>query len=80
VRGAAQQLDADEALERAHLAAERRLGDVQACGGASEVQLLGDRDERAQVPDLDRVGRLREGEQAVAVVHAGDYGRPAPIR
>ena len=37
-------------LEPADLPRERRLGDVQALGGAAEVQLLGDRDEVAQLP------------------------------
>jgi hypothetical protein len=39
-------------LQRADLLAQRRLGDVQALGGAREVQLLGDGDEIAQVTQL----------------------------
>ena len=45
-------LDADEALEPTHLLAQRRLGDADALGGAAEVQLLGDGDEVAQVPEV----------------------------
>jgi hypothetical protein len=48
-RGADEQLDAQRGLERLDALAERRLRDVQARGGAAEVQLLGDGDEVAQV-------------------------------
>ena len=69
VRGAPEQLDADELLERADLPAQRRLRQVQLLGGAPEVELLGDGDERAQVPELDGVRRAREG-QYPFLVHA----------
>ena len=69
VRGAPEELDADELLERADLPAQRRLRQVQLLGGAPEVELLGDGDERAQVPELDGVRRAREG-QYPFLVHA----------
>ena len=39
-------------LERADLLADARLRQVQPLGGAAEVKLLGDRDERAQLAEL----------------------------
>jgi hypothetical protein len=71
MRRAPQQLAAQQALERADLAAERRLGEVQAGGGAVEVQLLGDGDERTEVPDLDALGRL--GEREYLSGHLAEY-------
>jgi hypothetical protein len=68
VGGAPEQLDADELLERADLPAQCRLRQVELLGGAPEVELLGDGDERAQVPELDGVGRSREGQHPLAVV------------
>ena len=44
-----QQREPELVLERADLLAQRRLGDVQALGGAAEVQLLRDRDEVAKL-------------------------------
>ena len=52
-RGPLQQLDAELLLEPGDRRAQRLLGDVQAARGACEVQLLGDRDEVAQLPELD---------------------------
>ena len=46
---AGQQRAAELLLELAYLLAQRRLGDVQAGGGAAEMQLLCDRDEIAQL-------------------------------
>jgi hypothetical protein len=66
---AAQQLAAEHLLQRADLPAQRRLGDVEAFGRAAEVELLRHGDERAQVPQLDRLRRLREGEDVVVVGH-----------
>jgi hypothetical protein len=43
---------AELALEIADLPAERRLGDVQSRGRVTEVQLLGDGDEVAEVAQL----------------------------
>ena len=51
-RGAVEQRLSELGLEAADLLRERRLGDVQAFGGAAEVPLLGDGDEVAQVPEL----------------------------
>jgi hypothetical protein len=78
MRRAPQQLAAQQALERADLAAERRLGEVQARRRAVEVELLGDRDERPQVPDLDALGRPGEGKDLSA--HLTEYARGAPPR
>jgi hypothetical protein len=47
-----QELDSHVVLERPDLLAERRLGHVQALGGSTEVQLLGDRDEVTEVAKL----------------------------
>jgi len=51
---AVEQRDAQVAFELADRLAQRRLGKVQAGGGPAEVQLLGDRDERLELPDLHR--------------------------
>lgn len=51
-RGPPQQGDADLRLELLDLLGERRLGDVQPLGGPTEVTLLGDGHEVAQVADL----------------------------
>jgi hypothetical protein len=51
-RRAVQERHAELGLEPPDLLRERRLGDVQALGGAAEVALLGDRDERAEMPEL----------------------------
>jgi hypothetical protein len=56
VRRSPQQVAADEALQAAYLAAQGRLGQVEAGRGAAEVELLGHRDERSQVAQLDPVG------------------------
>ena len=57
-RGAAavalEQLHTELGLERADLLAHARLRQVQAIGRPAEVQLLGDGDERAQLPELHR--------------------------
>ena len=66
---ATQQVAADEAFERADLAAEGRLGQVEAGGGPAEVELLGHGHERPQVAQLDPVGRRGEGQDRA--------GRPA---
>ena len=47
--GADEELDAELGLEAPDLLGERRLGHVQPLGGATEVPLLGDRHEVAQV-------------------------------
>jgi hypothetical protein len=51
-RGALQQRHAELLLKPRDRGAQRLLGDVHAAGGAREVQLLGDGDEVAQVPQL----------------------------
>src|SRR5690242_5798965 len=43
----------DALFELVDLAAERLLGEVQPRGGAGEVELLGEGQERAKVPHLD---------------------------
>ena len=48
----AQQRNADLLLERGDLLAQGRLADVEALRGAPEVQLLGERDEVAEMPEL----------------------------
>src|SRR6185436_708548 len=68
VAGAAEEMAAQELLEPADLAAEGGLREVQAIGRAPEVERLGHGDERPQVTQLDRVGRLGEGEDWGAVV------------
>jgi hypothetical protein len=44
---------ADLRLEATDRLRQRRLGDVEALGGSSEVALLGDGDERTQVTKFD---------------------------
>ena len=51
-RRAPQQRRPDVGLQAADELRERRLGHVQPGRGAAEVQLLPDRDERVQLPDL----------------------------
>jgi hypothetical protein len=46
---ATKELDAEPLLEPLDLLAERRLGDAESRGRATEVQLFGDRDE---VPEM----------------------------
>ena len=55
-----EQLDAELVLELLHLPAERRLRDVQAGGGAPEVQLLGDGHEVTQMAQLHTTKLTRE--------------------
>ncbi len=70
VRGTPQQVAADQPLQAADLPAQRGLRQVQAGGGAAEVQFVGHRDERAQVPQLDGVRRLgQRHDLGVLVVH-----------
>ena len=47
---ALEQLDAELGLERSHLLAHARLREVQPLGRAAEMELLGHRDERPQLP------------------------------
>jgi hypothetical protein len=47
-----EQRGADLLLESADLAAESGLGQVQRCGGASEVLVLGDSGEAAHEPQI----------------------------
>ncbi len=54
----AEQVAADEAFQAADLAAQRRLRDEQPLGRPAEAEVVGHRDERAQVAQLDRVRRL----------------------
>ena len=75
---APQHLAAQQALERPDLPAQRRLRDIQPRGGATEVELLGDGDERPQVLNLDAVGGLGEREDVAA--HAAEYARPTRHR
>ena len=51
--GALQQLGADPMLQTLDLTAERRLGHVEARGGAAEMQFLGDRDEAANLIEIE---------------------------
>lgn len=57
--GALEQARTDFLLQRLDLLAQRRLGDPQALGGAAEVQLLGDGDEIAQVPEFHAAPPIR---------------------
>jgi hypothetical protein len=78
VRRAPEQLAADELLERPDLPAQGGQGEVELLGRAAEVELRGDRDERAQVAQLDRVGGSREGQYASSVVsHAASIAKPS---
>ncbi|MDT7648582.1 MAG: hypothetical protein QOC75_5582 [Pseudonocardiales bacterium] len=54
---AVEQLDAELALQPADLLADRGLNDGQPLGGPPEVQLLGHRDEVAQLPQLHALPR-----------------------
>jgi len=73
-RGAVEQLDAEHLLNRAHLLAERLLGDVQLLGGACEVALPGDSDDVAHLPEVRphpavTLAPALAVPQAVVVVH-----------
>jgi hypothetical protein len=65
----------DDALELADLAAEGRLFDSEPFGCAGEMQLLGNRYEIAEIPELhgpttgvDRLGTLRRHRKKPALV------------
>jgi hypothetical protein len=80
MRGAAQQVAADEPFQAADLPAQGGLGHEQPGRGAPEVELLGDRNERTQVPQLDRVRGGWEHEHLAtallrAVIHDRHHGR-----
>ena len=49
---AVEQAHSELALEPGDLLAQSGLGDVQTLGGATEVQLVGEGDERAQQPRI----------------------------
>ncbi len=49
---AVEQADVEVGLELGELLAQRGLGDGEAQGGAAEVQLLGEREDRAEVAEL----------------------------
>ncbi len=51
--GPLEQLDPQLVFEGADLLAKRRLGDVQALGGAPEMELLGDRHEISNMSQFD---------------------------
>jgi hypothetical protein len=53
-RAAHEQRPADLALERADLGAQRRLGQAQPRGRSREMELLGDRDEVAELTEVHR--------------------------
>jgi hypothetical protein len=50
---ALEQAQAELAFEPLNLLGQRRLGDVQPCGRAAEMQFLGDGDEAAQQAQVD---------------------------
>ena len=55
-----EQVAVEFSLERDDLLAERGLHDMQPIGGAAEVQLLGNRHEVLEVPELQRPRRVRQ--------------------
>ena len=59
-RRAREELATDLALQGSDLRRQRGLGDVQPLGRSAEVQLLGDGQEVAQVPELDVHGPSRK--------------------
>jgi hypothetical protein len=77
VRGPPQQVAADQPLQAADLAAQRGLRQVETGGGAAEVQLVGHRDERAQVTQFYGVGRLRQRHDLGVLVHGSIIARRA---
>ena len=75
-RSRSSSLRAELLLERLDLPAQRRLGDVQRFGGAAEMQLLGDRDEPA---DLDQIEVCDAGIVSIATdIGLGRSRRCAP--
>jgi hypothetical protein len=83
--GALEQVAADQPLQVADLPAQRGLRDVEAAGGAAEVELLGDRDERAQVPQLDRLRQWWQRQHGGVITHGlslprrGGFARCNPV-
>ena len=77
MRGAAQQVAADEPFQAADLPAQRGLGHEQPGRGAPEVELLGDRHERPQVPQLDRVRGRWEHEHLATALRARHPWQPS---
>jgi hypothetical protein len=71
---ALEQLDAELGLERADLLADARLGEMKPVGGAAEVKLLSDHDERPQLPELHRRNDRRcLSQQRESVLAARDH-------
>ena len=78
VRGTPQQVAADQAFQAADLPTQRGLGQVQARRSPAEVQFVGHRDERAQVPQFYGVRRLRQRHDlGVLLVHGPIMARRA---
>jgi hypothetical protein len=70
--GTAKQFAAHDSLERADLPAQRRLGQIEPLGCATEVEFLGDGDERAQMANLDALRGAKRDDFA-ASLHTAEY-------
>jgi hypothetical protein len=76
--GPAEQVAPDEAFQAADLAAERGLRDEQPLGRPAEAEIVGDRDERAQVAQLDRVRCRRQRQHVLMAVHGPSLAQFPP--
>ena len=76
--GPAEQVAPDQAFQAAYLAAERGLRDEQPLGRPAEAEILGDRDERAQMAQFDRVRRLRQRQHVLRAVHVPSLAHDRP--
>lgn len=69
--GAQEQRGAQVPFEAAHVTAQGLLGDVQAGGGAGEVQFLGHGEEAAQQPGVHDVTGVHERRLTTPIDNAG---------
>jgi hypothetical protein len=75
---ALEQPDAELGLELAHLLADRRLRDVEALGGAAEVQLLRDGDEVPKVTEFHAAQLLTEIDEGASNITASLMAPASP--
>ena len=76
--GPTEQVTPDQAFQAAYLAAERGLRDEQPLGRPAEAEILGDRDERTQMAQFDRVRRLRQRQHVLRAVHVPSLAHNRP--
>jgi hypothetical protein len=66
----------DDSFERADLPTQRRLREIEPLCRATEVELFGNRDERAQVANLEPLRGAKRDDLA-ALFHGSEYAHAA---